>query len=57
MLDERDLQAIQKLIEASEKRTGAKIDKLSESLEEVRGATNYMVEWIDRIEKKVDATA
>ena len=68
MLDEKDLQAIQKLIEASEKRTGtlieasekrtgAKIDKLSESLEEVRGATNYMVEWIEKVEKKVDEIA
>ena len=57
MLDEKDLQAIQKLIEASEKRTGAKIDKLSESLEEVIGATNYMVEWIEKVEKKVDEIA
>lgn len=57
MLDEKDLQAIQKLIEASEKRTGAKIDKLSESLEEIRGATNYMVKWIEKVEKKVDEIA
>ena len=75
MLDEKDLQAIQKLIEASEQRTGAKIeaseqrtgarlDKIEEALAEVRehaevtrGATNYLVEWVERIEKKVDDIA
>lgn len=34
-----------------------RLEAVENSLEEVRGATNYMVEWIDRIEKKVDATA
>ena len=33
------------------------IEELKDSVEEIRGATNYMVEWIDRVEKKVDATA
>ena len=64
MLDEKDLQAIQKLIEASEQRTGARLDKIEEALAEVRehaevtrGATNYLVEWVERIEKKVDDIA
>ena len=62
MLDERDLQAIQALIEASENRMNKRLDELKrsldetrESLGEVRDATNYMVEWIERVEKKVDA--
>ena len=68
MLDERDLQAIKALFnEEMDKKLNPinnmldriedRLEAVENSLEEVRGATNYMVEWIDRIEKKVDATA
>ena len=68
MLDERDLQAIKALFnEEMDKKLNPinnrleriedRLEAVENSLEEARGATNYMVEWIDRIEKKVDATA
>ena len=57
MLDERDLQAIGELMDRKLQPVQQDIQDLKESVEEIRGATNYMVEWIDRIEKKVDATA
>lgn len=31
------------------------ISEMKDNLEEVRGATNYMAEWIDRLEKAVKA--
>jgi archaellum component FlaC len=31
------------------------ISEMKENLEEVRGATNYMAEWVDRLEKAVKA--
>ena len=66
MLDERDLQAIRTLfneemdkklqpINARLERVETSISEIQESLGEVRDATNYMVEWIERVEKKVDA--
>ena len=57
MLDERDLQAIGELMDRKLQPVQQDIQDLKDSVEEIRGATNYMVEWIDRIEKKVDATA
>lgn len=68
MLDERDLQAIRALFneEMDQKlnpindrlgRIENRLETIEYSLEEVRGATNYMTKWIDSIEKKVDATA
>ena len=45
-------------------RMDARLDKIEEALAEVRehaevtrGATNYLVEWVERIEKKVDDIA
>lgn len=70
MLDERDLQAIRALfneemdrklreqlqpINKDLKEMKTDIQELKENLGEVRDATNYMVEWIERVEKKVDA--
>ena len=70
MLDERDLQAIRTLfneeidrklreqlqpIHQDLKEMKTDIQDLKENLGEVRDATNYMVEWIERVEKKVDA--
>lgn len=70
MLDERDLQAIKALfneemdkklreqlqpIHQDLKEMKTDIQDLKENLGEVRDATNYMVEWIERVEKKVDA--
>lgn len=68
MLGERDLQAIKALfneemdkklnpIHQDIKEMKADIQDLKGSIEEIRGAVNYMTEWVDRIEKKVDATA
>lgn len=61
MLDERDLQAISELMDRKIQPINARLEKvetsiseIQESLGEVRDATNYMVEWIERIEKKVD---
>ena len=58
MLDEKDLQAIKALFnEEMDKRLNPiqqDIQDLKESVEEVRGATNYIVEWIKKVEKKVD---
>ena len=52
MLDEKDLQAIQKLIEASEQRTGAKI----EASEQRTGAKIDRIEGrLDRIENRLEA--
>ena len=61
MLDEKDLQAIKALFnEEMDKRLNPiqqDIQDLKESVEEVRGATNYIVEWIKKVEKKVDEIA
>ena len=61
MLDEKDLQAIKALFnEEMDKRRNPiqqDIQDLKESVEEVRGATNYIVEWIKKVEKKVDEIA
>ncbi len=42
-------------IENEIKSVKAQIGDLSESLEETRGATNYLVEWVSRVEKAVKA--
>lgn len=57
MLDERDLQAIGELMDRKLQPIQQDIQDLKESVEEVRGAANYMVEWIDRVEKKVNEIA
>ena len=61
MLDEKDLQAIKALFnEEMDKRLNPiqqDIQDLKESVEEVQGATNYIVEWIKKVEKKVDEIA
>ena len=61
MLDEKDLQAIKALFnEEMDKRLNPiqqDIQDLKESVEEIRGATNYIVEWIKKVEKKVDEIA
>lgn len=57
MLDEKDLQAIGELMDRKLQPIQQDIQGLKESLEEVRGATNYMVEWIEKVEKKVDEIA
>ena len=71
MLDEKDLQAISKLMDMKLQpvnnrldRMDARLNKIEEDLAEVRehaevtrGATNYLVEWVERIEKKVDDIA
>ena len=68
MLDEKDLQAIKALfneemdkklnhIHQDIKEMKTDIQGLKESVEEVRGATNYIVEWIKKVEKKVDEIA
>lgn len=68
MLDEKDLQAIKALfskemdrklqpIQQDIQEMKSDIHGLKESVEEIRGATNYMVEWIEKVEKKVDEIA
>lgn len=68
MLDEKDLQAIKALfskemdrklqpIQQDIQEMKSDIQGLKESVEEIRGATNYMVEWIEKVEKKVDEIA
>lgn len=68
MLDEKDLQAIKALfneemdkklnpIHQDIKEMKTDIQGLKESVEEIRGATNYMVKWIEKVEKKVDEIA
>lgn len=57
MLDERDLQAIGELMSRKLQPIQQDIQDLKESVEEIRGATNYMVEWIEKVEKKVDEIA
>ena len=68
MLDEKELQAIKALFseEMDKKlqpvnnrldRIEGRLDELKEYAEETRGAVNYMVEWIEKVEKKVDEIA
>lgn len=57
MLDEKDLQAIGELMDRKLQPIQQDIQGLKESVEEIRGATNYMVEWIEKVEKKVDEIA
>ena len=57
MLDEKDLQAISKLMDMKLQPIQQDIQDLKENITEVRGAVNYMVEWVERIEKKADDIA
>ena len=50
MLDEKDLQAIAKLLEPINKRLdsiGERLDNLEESNEEVRSGVNALLEWAE----------
>lgn len=49
------LEKVETSINARLERVETSISEIQESLGEVRDATNYMVEWIERVEKKVDA--
>lgn len=58
MLTKEDLQAIRQMMreEISEEVApiNKRLDKIEENLNEVREATNYIADWVDRVEKKVD---
>lgn len=51
MLTKEDLQAIQNLLEPIKK----DLSEIKESLAEVREATNYMAEWVETVESKVNS--
>lgn len=47
MLTQEDLQAIRQIIQEE-------TAPIKESLAEVRDATNYIADWVEQVEKKVD---
>ena len=51
MLTKEDLQAIQSLLEPIKK----DLSEVKESLAEVREATNYIAEWVETVENKIDS--
>ncbi len=55
MLTKEDLLAIQQIIQTETKPINERLDKLQENLTEVREAVNYIADWVEQVEKKVDS--
>lgn len=57
MLTQEDLQMLRVVIKEEIEPINARLDRIEESLNEVREATNYIAEWVESVENKVDRIA
>lgn len=53
MLTKEDLNALEALLDRKLEPINERLDRMEQSLTEVRGAQNYLVEWVDALDQAI----